>query len=425
MKYFRDQRNQFLVKLFSVNSVGVTLRTLMGLLAQKLIALYLGPSGLAILGNLRNFLGISNMVATLGVDQGVLTNQSKYQSQPVILKQLYGTSKFYALIGSLFLAALLVLWNERLSTYIFNTNDYGFLLLILALSLPFMALYNIVLSVANGNSDFKKVTKMTVMVHTSVALLLILLVINFELHGALWALILTPVVQMTVLLVFAKTEMLLILRAGWRMHPRFSKNLMIFIFMAFAAVLMKNTVDIALRNHLTASLGPEDAGYWTSMSNLSNYYLSILTGFYSLYVLPRYAKLESFKAFREEVVLILKFVLPVFLIFFFLIYSFRKLIVVLLFSKEFTPMEMLFSWQLAGDFVKIIAMIIAYNLIVKKMWRLFIVSEILSSLFFYLLGDYFIARLGVEGVVIAHLLRYLLYLIFVLATAKTPYKKLI
>jgi PST family polysaccharide transporter len=394
-----------------------------GLVAQKLIALYLGPGGLAIVGNLRNLLGISNMVSTLGVDQGLLSNQSKYQNQPPILKQLYETSKIYALIGTVFLAVLLVVGNQYISLLIFNTVDYGFLLIVLALSLPFMALYNLVLSVANGNSDFKKVTKITVIAHVTVALMLILFVLNFQLSGALWALILTPVVQLITLLFFARPEILVFLSSGWHFHKQFSKTLLIFIMMAFAAVLMKNTVDLALRNHLIISLGSEDAGYWTSMTNLSNYYLSILTGFYSLYVMPRFAKITSFKAFTDEVLLILRFIIPVFLVGFTLIYVFRRLIIVLLFSEEFAPMSTLFVWQLAGDFVKIIAMIIAYNLIVKQMWRLFIVSEILSSLLFYALGEFFMKSYGLEGVVMAHLLRYALYLIFVLSTAKIPFKK--
>lgn len=418
-----DKGRFFLVKLFSFNTIGVSLRTLIGLISQKIVAIYLGPSGVAILGNLRNLMGLVGMFSTTGIDQGVVTLQSKFSDTPKHLKELYKTFNFYALIGSLFTAVILLFGYKDLSEFIFGTQQYDYLLLVLALGLPFMAIYNVAIAVANGKSDYKRVTFITVFVHVAVSAGLIILVQRFDLKGALWAIVLTPLVQVISLFIFSRSQVISLIMAGIGLIKTISRQLFIFVIMSFSAVVLSNVVDLFLRNQLILKLSALDAGYWTSMTSVSNYYLSILAGFYSLYVLPRYAKVDTMSEFKREVWKIFKFIIPVFLLLFVVIYLLRDVLVILLFSKEFIPMTDLFKWQLLADLIKIIAVIIAFNLIAKQMWKLFIISEIFSSLLFYILGSYLIDNIGLEGVVIAHLLRYLLYLVLIVSTAQLPFNK--
>ncbi|NQY05632.1 MAG: hypothetical protein HRT68_05345 [Flavobacteriaceae bacterium] len=98
-----------------------------------------------------------------------------------------------------------------------------------------------------------------------------------------------------------------------------------------------------------------------------------------------------------------------------LIFILREWIIKLLLTEEFIEMENLFKWQLLGDFIKVMAMIIAHQFIAKRMLIYFIVSEILSLALFYFLSNYFIQDYGAEGVVLAHFVRYVIYFIVVLS----------
>ena len=75
--------------------MGVILRSILGLISQKLIAIFLGPDGLALVGNLRNALALFGLGATTGIDQGVLKYQSEFEEEPSTLKKLYTTSVAY------------------------------------------------------------------------------------------------------------------------------------------------------------------------------------------------------------------------------------------------------------------------------------------------------------------------------------------
>ena len=51
----------------------------------------------------------------------------------------------------------------------------------------------------------------------------------------------------------------------------------------------------------------------------------------------------------------------------FKIFFLKSFIVTIIFTKEFKPVEALFLWQLLGDFVKVLSLVIAYQFLAKKM----------------------------------------------------------
>lgn len=422
MKFLKEHKDLFLVKLFSFNSVGVILRSILGLISQKLIAVFLGPEGVALVGNLRNTLALFGLGATTGIDQGVLKYQSEFEEEPSVLKKLYITSAAYVLLGSIIVFLILFFGATFWSNYLFKTPKFDYLFIILSFTMPFTALYNLSFAVINGKSNYKKATIVSFVTYTLVTLLIIILVIFYQLSGALLAVTLTPITQLLTLFLFVRKEMYLFLNKKIRFDKLFKNKLFVFIIMAIAAVVLSNIVELQLRNYLIKKLSATEAGYWTSMMSLSNYYLSFMTGVYSLYVLPKYAKIKSLQAFKLELIKIYKFVIPVFCCLFLGVFIFRMFIIKILYTTEFLPMEQLFKWQLFGDLIKIIAVVLAYQFIAQKKWKLFIITEAVSYMLLYIFGVYFINKMGVEGIVFAHFLRYVIYLIIIIFTVKYSFR---
>ncbi len=422
MEFKNKNKELFLVKLFSVNSIGVILRSLLGFVSQKLVAVYLGPNGIALMGNLRNALNLFGFISTLGIDQGLLKYQSEFEDKPIELKKLYESSLAYSLIGSFIIFAVLFFGSTFWSDYLFKTPEYSYLFVILAFTLPFTAIYNLCFAIVNGKSNYKKATLISFTVYAIVTLFIVMLVICCNLDGALLAVTLTPMAQIATLLFFARSELFLFYGLKIKLHKFFKNKLFIFIVMSFAAIVLANIVELKLRNHIIEKLSIQEAGYWTSMLSLSNYYLSFMTGVYSLYILPKYAKMTNLKVFKNELVNIYKIIIPIFALMFVGIYLFREIIIQILYSKEFLPMQYLFKWQLIGDLVKIVAAVIAYQFIAQKLWKFFIITEAMSYFLFYVFGVYFVDKYGVEGVVLANFLRYVVYLIIVLFLVKYIFK---
>jgi PST family polysaccharide transporter len=61
-----------LFKITSLNSLSIVLKLGIGLITSKVIAVFVGSSGLALVGNFRNFVGSFETISTLGFQNGII-----------------------------------------------------------------------------------------------------------------------------------------------------------------------------------------------------------------------------------------------------------------------------------------------------------------------------------------------------------------
>jgi PST family polysaccharide transporter len=134
-----------------------------------------------------------------------------------------------------------------------------------------------------------------------------------------------------------------------------------------------------------------------------------ITSLTALYILPRFTELDGVKAFKKEVFNFYKSVMPFFAVFLLLIYFFKHFIVLGVFSYEFKPVEDLFLWQILGDFIKVLSIVIAYQFLAKKMFWHYVITELFLLIILYLTSIYLVDYYGLEGAVIAHFISYLMY----------------
>ena len=72
MDFFNSIFKNQLVKIVSLNSFSVGLKIGIGLITSKILALFVGPTGMALVGNLRNFLASVETISTLGFQNGIV-----------------------------------------------------------------------------------------------------------------------------------------------------------------------------------------------------------------------------------------------------------------------------------------------------------------------------------------------------------------
>ena len=168
-------------------------------------------------------------------------------------------------------------------------------------------------------------------------------------------------------------------------------------------------IFIVIRNYIIESEGMKEAGFWEAMNRISSYYLMFINSIMALYFLPRFTEIDSKKEFRKEVFSFYKKVMPIIGFGFLIIYFLRPFFVTLFLTQEFSAVQDLFGWQLLGDFVKVLSVVIAYQFIAKKMFMHFIITEVFLVIILYLTSIYFVDIYGVKGANIAHFVTYLMY----------------
>lgn len=139
-------------------------------------------------------------------------------------------------------------------------------------------------------------------------------------------------------------------------------------------------------------------------------YLMVITSSFSVYYLPRLSELTDRLELRREIFKAYKVIVPMLLAGFTLVYLLRYVVIRILFTPEFLPMENLFAWQMAGDFFKICSWLLAFLMVAKSMTKTFISTEIFFSMGFVLLGFLFMRWNGVVGLTQAYFVNYILYM---------------
>ena len=79
MDIFKKIIQSKLFKAASLNSVSILVRIVTGFVSSKAIAYFIGPSGMALMGNLRNFTTTIENIGVLGLQNGIVQTSAKNQ----------------------------------------------------------------------------------------------------------------------------------------------------------------------------------------------------------------------------------------------------------------------------------------------------------------------------------------------------------
>ena len=403
-----------MLKMTSLNAPVILIRQFISLFIRRVIAENFGESGIFLQGQLRSLIQLLTSFTSLGIFNGIVKYISEYKEDQKQLAALFSTTFIFTLIGSTISALVLLLWHDSLSTYLFGTNRYAYLIQLIAILVPTISLQRVFNGVINGLSRYKKFAKIDLLSYLISSSLIIYFLLNDNFDGVLISIAITPAIQLgTLLRVFAKVLMQYLRFKDVYFKAPLAKFFVAFSLMSFFSTVILSTVEIEIRNMILRRISENDAGIWSAMLDLSKNYMAFSTILFTMYVIPKFALVVGRRSFLTEMGHVYKTILPIFGLGMIGVYVFRDFIIALIFPG-FDAMSALFQWQLLGDFVRLISMVISYYFIAKKLVYHFVFTEILSVGLFYLFAHYFINLYGVEGVVIGHFIRYCIYLIVVL-----------
>lgn len=409
-KFFHYINNEVLVKAASLNTANISLKILAGILISKFIALFIGPEGMALIGNLRNFLSTIQSISIAGLYNGFVKLIAKYKNHITELTHTLSTVFYFGFFLSLILAFLCYYNAEFVNELIFFNNNYVYVIETMAIVLPFYALNMFVFAIMNGFSKYKILLVINITGQILGLLVTLLLIKQENIDGALIAVVITPALNLLITIVgvaFRKNLMSFINITDIQFSVL--RNLSPNMIMALVSSIALPIVYIIIRNYIISEIGIKEAGYWTAVTRVSDYYLMFINSLMALYILPRFAELKSRSEFRKEVFSFYKTVLPIFAIILGIIYLSRSLLVNLLFTEEFRPIEDLMGYQILGDFMRVMSMVIAYKFLAKKMFTHFIIIEIFLFVIMYFSSIYLIDAFGLKGAVMGHCLSYLMH----------------
>lgn len=399
-----------LVRTSVWNGIAVSIRMASALVLNKVLALYVGPTGYAVIGQFQNAVTMIVTFATGSFQTGITKYTAEYRDDEARQHALWRTAGTVVLATSLACAALTALFRRELALFFLKDASLSGVFLWLAASLLFICLNTLLLAILNGRKEVRRY------VFSSIAGSLLglaaagLLTWKLGLYGALVGLSISQGVVF-----FATLQQAL--GTGWfrlghlfgRIDRRQLRNLGHYVVMAAATAISGPVSLILVRNHLGAQFGWDYAGYWDAAWRISLLYLTLVTTTLSLYYLPRIAEIRAWPELRREISGAYRIVLPATMALALTIYLFRDPLIHMLFTRDFGPMRELMGWQLCGDVLKIGSWLVAYLMVGRTMTIRFVITEIGAGALLWLLTLALTPHVGFKGVAMAYCLTYLIY----------------
>ena len=412
LSFFKTFFKSELFKISSLNSISVLLRICTGLVTSKILAVFVGPSGMALVGNLKNFMTSLEAVATLGFQNGIIKSTAENQENQEKFKNFVATIFISLTIVSLVLSLVLFCFANYFNAYIFgNQTQFKAIITLLAVTLPWYVASVVFLSILNGMQEFKQVIRVSIIGNGISFVCTMLLVWQFKVFGALMVSVLAPTLLFFVTFYYLDKKISFLRLVKLKAFDfKVLKELSAYSLMAFFSSVIGPIVYIAIRNNVIQNLGLDQAGYWETMVRLSTYYMMFINTILTVYFLPRLTVAKDNEATKKIFWSFYKTIIPVFTLGLVGFYLLRFLIINLLLTKAFLPISDLFFWQLISDFLKAVSLILGIQLLAQKNTIFFILFEVLSFIFLYFMSIYLISIYGIQGVFIAQALENGFYL---------------
>lgn len=409
-----------LLKVTAMTGLLTLLKMAMGFVIAKVVAIYTGPTGLAMLGQVQSLVGSLNGIINAPVGSGVVRYSAENKAHGFdACAPNWRAALQWVIIISAIAIPVGVFLAKPIASSLFEDASLAWVVVVTVCVLPFVAIGTFCNSVINGLELYRRYVGLgmiSALVSGSIMLGMIAL---YNINGALLAAAIQAALIGVVMLIAN-------LRQPWfklcyflgAVEPKARKQIGAYMLMAITSALTVPISLIFVRNILIEQVGWEPTGQWQAVYKISEVYLGVITMALGTYYLPRLASISGVDAIITEINKTARVIIPIVAMLAFCVYLLRDVAITLLFTEEFRSARELFAIQLTGDIIKIISWLYAYPMLSRGATKWFMSTEILFSLSFVALTYLFVTNIGVKGASVAYLVSYFVYFLCIYFNVK-------
>jgi len=399
-----------LFKTSILSFISTSIKVIAALVINKAVAVYIGPAGLALIGQFQNFMQLAMTVAQGALNSGITKYSAEYGRDDERIPFLLSTAGKISIVCSVVVGFCIILFSNYASTYFLKADEFAYVFVLFGFTIVLFVLNNLLLSIINGLKEVRTWVVINILQSVYALIFTSLLIVWLGLDGALIGLVTNQsIIFIVVLWMLRKHPIIKLDNFTQPFDKPEAKKLMGFAIMGLTSAIVVPISHIFVRNYIGENIGWDEAGYWQAIWYISLMYLMVITTTLSVYFLPKLSEITDKKELRQELKGGYKLLIPVAIISALFIFMAQDLVIWLLFTSDFTPMKELFLWQLIGDVIKIMAWLLAFIMLAKAMTKSFVWLEIVFSISFVLLTMFLVNQYGLVGVTYAFALNYMAY----------------
>ncbi|MGL5039091.1 MAG: O-antigen translocase [Aeromonas sp.] len=404
-----------LLKVTAMTGLLTLLKMAMGFVIAKVVAIYTGPTGLAMLGQVQSMVGSLTGIINSPVGSGIVrfTAENKAQGFEACAPWWRASLQWVLIISAITIPSGLLL-APHIAIWLFEDKELTWVVMVTVCVLPLSAIGTLCNSVINGQQLYRRYVGLGMVSALVSGGVMLAMIVLHNIQGALLAAAVQSALIGVVMLIANLRQPWFKLCYWWgAVEPKARKQISGYMLMAITSALTVPISLIFVRNILIAQVGWDATGQWQAVWKISEVYLGVITMALGTYYLPRLASLVGVDAIVGEIHKTARIIIPIVATMALGVYLLRDVAISLLFTEEFRSARELFAMQLTGDVIKIAAWLYAYPMLSRGATKWFIVTEIVFAFTFVALTYGLVNIHGVVGANMAYAINYMVYFLVV------------
>ncbi|MFV8370291.1 O-antigen translocase [Flavobacterium sp. LB2R40] len=387
-----------LLKVVSLNSISVVVSFVLGIISTKIVSVYLGTSGMALLGSLRNFTAMMKSIATLGINNSLIKLFVENKEDKKELGIIYATFFWFFLLIATVLGLLILLFANTISELLLFTNSFANPIRFFGLLLPLIVINTFWIAIYNALEQYKKIIVLQIISNVLIFGFTAFLIVENAINGGLLAVVFGELLMVIVTFVFVlKDKSYFQFNLQKVLKKKYLNVIKQFSAMALLSAVIAPVTLMLIRNFIIETHSIQEAGIWDATNKFSSFYMLVFSSGLSLYYMPRLASLTTDLEFKVELKSYFKFFVPLFLTVLVAVFLLKGIIVDVAFTAAFSKVNEVLIWQLLGDLLRIMTLAFGYQIVVKASVKKYFILEIVFNVAYLLLSFYLISLFSFEG----------------------------
>lgn len=344
----------------------------------KFTAVYLGPSGLALVAQLQNFVALCYGMFGNSIATATARLYAEFRTDRARGHRFLATAWRLGYLFSLLFMVAIALGSGPLAQWLLKSEEYVAAVMVAGVAVLCLVLNAVILSAMNAVGEVGRVVLSNVIASVVGFAVYVPASVVWGIPGGLVGYAISATVCLPVSLAILRWSSSLAWKDFQGVLDRTEvRRIMSFMPMLIAHSVMPVLALILIRDMVAFQLSLETAGLWQATWRLSEVYLGVVMTSVSLYLMPRLGEVVGTPALRLEIIWTFVRTVGVTAAIAFAIFLFRDLIVRIVFTQEFFAVRDLMPFQLLGDVLKMAAWTFEVALVALVRSRWYIALQIL------------------------------------------------
>lgn len=387
----------------------------LGIASTKIVSVFMGTSGMAMLGSFKNFTGMFKSMSTLGINNLVVKLVVENKNDKKELSIIYSTFFWVFLLISVVLGAAVLVFSRFIADFLFFNNRYIIPIQFFGLLLPIVVINAFWMAIYNGLEEFKKIVFIQIISNILVFSLTAFLIWKQNIFGGLLSVVLSELLLVLVTFIFVRRDKSYFQFDLQRIiDKKYFDALLKFSSMALLSAVIIPMTLMLIRNRIVNQYSIDEAGIWDAVNRLSGFYMMIFSSGLSLYYMPKLASLKTDEEFKDELKSYFKIFVPLFVIMLITVFLLKGFIIDFAFTSAFSRIKGVLIWQLLGDLLRIMTLAFGYQIVAKANIKKYFILEITFNFLYLILSYYLVLISSFEGALQAYFFANLFLFVLIL-----------